>query len=111
VLFSLLIFGLLSPIAMTMISTSMNAMIYSSIESDEQYKEKRLDYIIIREIPLGVGRIIGVFIFLAMQVYYDIDQLLTISFSFFPIVYVVMVPFLYSVWKTKKSSNPVQVIE
>jgi len=103
VLFSLLIFGLLSPIAMTMISTSMNAMIYSSIESDEQYKEKRLDYIIIREIPLGVGRIIGVFIFLAMQVYYDIDKLLTVSFSFFPIVYVIMVPFLYSVWKTKKS--------
>lgn len=96
---SLVIFGILSPIAMNMISTSMNAMIYESIERDPDYKEKRLDYIIIREIPLGVGRIIGVVLFLAMRKYFDLEALLPISFSIFPIVYVIMIPTLYFIWK------------
>jgi YQGE family putative transporter len=99
VLISLIIFGIVSPVAMNMINTSMNAMIYESIEKDPQYKEKRLDYIIIREIPLGFGRIIGIFIFLAMRKYFDIEQLLHVSFSFFPIVYVLMIPALYFIWK------------
>jgi YQGE family putative transporter len=99
VLFSLIIFGIISPVAMNMITTSMNTMIYESIERDPQYKEKRLDYIIIREIPLGVGRIIGVFLFLAMKKYFDIEHLLPLSFSLFPIVYVVMIPILYYIWK------------
>lgn len=96
---SLVIFGILSPIAMNMISTSMNAMIYESIERDPDYKEKRLDYIIIREIPLGVGRIIGVVLFLTMRKYFDLEALLPISFSIFPIVYVIMIPTLYFIWK------------
>ncbi|MDP4172051.1 MAG: MFS transporter [Bacillota bacterium] len=99
VLISLIIFGIVQPVASNMINTSMNAMIYESIEKDPQYKEKRLDYIIIREIPLGVGRIIGVFIFLAMRKYFNIEQLLPISFSVFPIVYVLMVPSLYFIWR------------
>lgn len=102
---SLIIFGLLSPIAMNMISTSMNAMIYESIERDPDYKEKRLDYIIIREIPLGVGRIIGVVLFLTMRKYFDLEALLPISFSIFPIVYVIMIPTLYFIWK-KPTERP-----
>ncbi|MEH7349580.1 MFS transporter [Gottfriedia acidiceleris] len=98
-LISLIIFGIISPVAMNMINTSMNAMIYESIERDPNYKNKRLDYIIIREIPLGIGRIIGVFIFLIMGKYFDFDSLLPISFSFFPIIYVVMIPILYLIWK------------
>ncbi|PLR95890.1 MFS transporter [Bacillus sp. T33-2] len=95
---SLVIFGILSPIAMNMIGTSMNAMIYESIERDPDYQEKRLDYIIIREIPLGVGRIIGVVLFLSMRKYFDLEALLPISFSIFPIVYVLMIPTLYFIW-------------
>lgn len=98
ILLSLVIFGIVSPVAMNMITTSMNAMIYESIEKDPEYKKKRLDYIIIREIPLGVGRIIGVFMFLAMRKYFDFEQLLPISFGFFPIVYVIMIPALYYIW-------------
>lgn len=98
VFISLVIFGLLSPIAMNMIGTSMNAMIYESIERDPDYQEKRLDYIIIREIPLGVGRIIGVVLFLIMRKYFDLEALLPISFSIFPIVYVIMIPTLYLIW-------------
>ncbi|MEH7436845.1 MFS transporter [Neobacillus drentensis] len=102
VLFSLVVFGIISPVAMNMITTSMNAMIYESIEKDPLYKERRLDYIIIREIPLGVGRIIGVFLFLAMRKYFDFEQLLPVSFSLFPIVYVIMIPALYFIWKKPK---------
>lgn len=99
VILSLIIFAVIQPVAMNMINTSMNAMIYSSIEKDPQYKVRRLDYIIIREIPLGVGRIIGVLIFLLMRKYLNMEQLLPISFSLFPIIYVIMVPTLYWIWK------------
>ncbi|MFY4774771.1 MFS transporter [Metabacillus sp. RGM 3146] len=99
VLISLIIFAIIQPVAGNMINTSMNAMIYASIERDPDYKNRRLDYIIIREIPLGVGRIIGVIFFLTMRKYLNIDHLLPISFSIFPIVYVLMIPTLYIVWK------------
>lgn len=102
VFISLIIFGLFSPVSMNMINTSMNAMIYESIEKDSNYQEKRLDYIIIREIPLGFGRILGVILFLTMKNYFNIEQLLPISFSIFPIVYVIMIPTLYFIWKKPK---------
>lgn len=101
VFISLIVFGIIQPLASNMINTSMNAMIYASIEMDPDYKDKRLDYIIIREIPLGIGRAIGVFIFLAMRKYFNIDDLLPISFSFFPFVFVLMIPTLYVVWRKK----------
>jgi MFS transporter, YQGE family, putative transporter len=109
VLIALMIFGVFSPIATTMINTSMNAMIYEAIERDAQYREKRLDYIIIREIPLGVGRIIGIFLFLAMKRYFDLEQLLPISFSLFPMVYVIMIPTLYFIWIKEKQRKTVKV--
>lgn len=102
---SLVIFAIIQPVAMNMISTSMNAMIYASIEKDPLYKERRLDYIIIREIPLGIGRIIGVFLFLGMRKYFAIEQLLPISFSLFPIVYVLMIPVLYFIWKGENANH------
>lgn len=105
VLISLIIFGIVSPVAMNMIGTSMNAMIYEAIEKDPQYKEKRLDYIIIREIPLGVGRMIGVFLFLTMRKYFDIEQLLPLSFSLFPVGYVIMIPSLYFIWRKRKEGS------
>ncbi|WP_419881527.1 MFS transporter [Peribacillus sp. B-H-3] len=99
VLISLIIYAVIQPVAGNMINTSMNAMIYASIERDPDYKNRRLDYIIIREIPLGIGRIIGVTLFLIMRKYLNSDNLLPISFSLFPIVYVLMIPTLYMVWK------------
>jgi MFS transporter, YQGE family, putative transporter len=99
---TLVLFAIIQPVSMNMISTSMNAMIYASIEKDPEYKEKRLDYIIIREIPLGIGRILGVAMFLAMRQYFDLERLLPVSFSIFPLVYLVMIPSLYFIWKKPK---------
>ncbi|MED1203390.1 MFS transporter [Heyndrickxia acidicola] len=103
----LIVFSIIQPVAMNMITTSMNTMIYESIEKDPQYKDKRLDYIIIREIPLGIGRIIGVFLFLALRKYFNIEQLLPVSFSLFPIVYVFMIPALYFIWKKPLREAPI----
>lgn len=108
VFLSLIFFGVFSPIAMNMINTSMNAMIYEAIEKDVNYQQKRLDYIIIREIPLGVGRIIGVFLFLTMKNYFNLEQLLPISFSIFPIVYVIIIPILYLIWVEPKGRKKVK---
>jgi MFS family permease len=102
---TLVLFAIIQPVSTNMISTSMNAMIYASIEKDPQYIEKRLDYIIIREIPLGIGRIIGVTLFLVMRHYFDLEKLLPVSFSFFPVVYVVMIPTLYFIWKKPKRES------
>lgn len=101
VILGLIIFGIMQPVATNLINTSMNAMIYASIEKDPDYQKKRLDYIIIREIPLGVGRIFGVLLFLWMRRYLDFDQLLPVSFSLFPIVYVLMIPLLIFIWRKK----------
>jgi MFS transporter, YQGE family, putative transporter len=64
-----------SPIAMNMIGTCMNAMIYESNEKDAKYQEKRHDYMIIREVPLGIGRIIGLVLFLTIRKYFDMEEL------------------------------------
>lgn len=42
---------------------------------------------------------IGVVLFLTMRKYFDLEALLPISFSIFPIVYVLMIPTLYLIWK------------
>jgi MFS transporter, YQGE family, putative transporter len=91
----LIIFVLIKPVALNMINTAMNSMIYASIEKDPLYKKLRLDYITIREIPLGVGRMIGVLIFLGMRDFFDLEELLPVSFSLFPVVYLAMIPVLY----------------
>ncbi|WP_044749159.1 MFS transporter [Bacillus alveayuensis] len=99
----LILFVLVKPVALNMINTTMNTMIYASIEKDPLYEKMRLDYITIREVPLGVGRMIGVFIFLGMKNYFDLDRLLPVSFSLFPVIYLMMVPVLYMIWHKKDS--------
>jgi YQGE family putative transporter len=103
----LILFVLVKPVALNMINTTMNTMIYASIEKDPLYEKLRLDYITIREIPLGIGRIIGVFIFLGMKNYFDLERLLPISFSLFPVVYLAMIPVLYMLWHKKRPSKEI----
>lgn len=91
-LITLLIFGMLSTIAFKMLTTSMNVMIYEAIDRDKDYEERRLDYIIIREIPLGIGRVIGVLFFLVIREFFEMDKILTVSFIVFPFMYVAITP-------------------
>jgi MFS transporter, YQGE family, putative transporter len=104
-LVSLLVFVLIKPIALNMINTTMNTMIYASIEKDPLYKKLQLDYITIREIPLGIGRIIGIFLFLGMKRYFDFDQLLPVSFSLFPVVYLLAIPVLHMIWNKESTKK------
>ncbi|MDP4083204.1 MAG: MFS transporter [Bacillota bacterium] len=104
---TLVLFAFIQPISMNMIGTSMSALIYASIEKDPEYRVKRLDYIIIRELPLGFGRIIGIFLFLIMRNNFQLDRLLPVSFSSFSIVYLLMVPSLYVIWRNRKQSKEV----
>lgn len=101
VLFGLVLFILVKPIASNMIGTTMNAFIYAAIEKDPDYDKRRLDYIVVREIPLGIGRIIGILIFLWMRNLYELEVLLAKAFSIFPIFYVLMIPIIYFAWKNK----------
>ncbi|PLR75867.1 hypothetical protein CU633_18475 [Bacillus sp. V3-13] len=102
-LLTLILFTILKPITSNMIYISMNALLYEAIEKDPQYKEKRLDYIIIREIPLGVGRMLGVGIFLWMRSTFEIQDLLSTSFAVFPVIYIIMIPLLYLIWNKKSN--------
>ncbi|MDE8564766.1 MFS transporter [Anoxybacillus rupiensis] len=95
---SLMWFVLMKPISLNMMNTTMNALIYAAIEKDPCYKQMQLDYITVREIPLGLGRMAGVFIFFMMRNYLDFDRLLPVSFSLFPLIYVGMIPVLYLIW-------------
>lgn len=102
---ALAIYGMVSTIAINMYSTPLNTMIYEAIERDKDYEKRKLDYIIIREIPLGIGRMIGVLLFLFIRNHFDMDVVLPISFALFPFVYVLMIPWINSIWGKKNQSN------
>ncbi|WP_027416974.1 hypothetical protein [Aneurinibacillus terranovensis] len=98
----LIIFGAAYHIAKNMMSTNLDAWTYASIELDKHFQERRLDYIIVREIPLGIGRKIGVGVFFLIRAMFPIHSLLTYSFFFFPFVYVIMAPYLTKIWKKER---------
>lgn len=103
---TLIIYMFAKSISMNMIQTSMNALIYDAIESDPNYKKKRLDYVIIREIPLGLGRLLGIVIFIKIQQIFPLDEVIPISFSIFPVSYVLMIPLLYYI-SNKIAEKPI----
>ncbi|WP_139488027.1 MFS transporter [Brevibacillus dissolubilis] len=95
----LVVFSILHPLAKNMLTTSIGSWTYAAIESDPDYDRRRLDYIVVREIPLGLGRIIGVLLFLWMRETFAQASLLTVSFTVFPLVFVLMIPILIKIWK------------
>lgn len=107
----LIIFSILYPLSRNMISTTMSAWMYAAIETDTLYKQRRLDYIVVREIPLGLGRIIGVLLFLLMREVLATNLLLSSSFLVFPMVFVLMIPILSKVWKEERTQQPDAVVK
>ncbi|KEO84977.1 hypothetical protein EL26_02980 [Tumebacillus flagellatus] len=106
---ALVIYTVLSNVGMNLITQSFYAWTYASFEKDPQYAARRLDYVVIREIPLGVGRTIGLVVFLILQ-YYVQGNVLAVSFAVFGSVFILMVPLLRSIWmEKKKAPRPAEV--
>ncbi|MBL0385096.1 MFS transporter [Tumebacillus sp. ITR2] len=109
VFMALVFYTILSNVGMNLISTSFYAWTYASFEKDPDYEARRLDYVVIREIPLGVGRSLGLLVFLVLQ-YYVQGNVLAVSFAVFGSVFVLMIPLLRSIWtEKKKTPKPARV--
>lgn len=102
---ALIVYTVLSNVGMNLITTSFYAWTYASFEKDPEYEARRLDYVVIREIPLGVGRSIGLLVFFLLQ-YYVQGNVLAVSFAIFGSVFVLMLPLLKAIWSEKKSQFP-----
>ncbi|MFX3625104.1 MAG: MFS transporter [Ectobacillus sp.] len=94
-------YAVLSAVSLNLINTTLHVWMYASIEADPHYRERRLDYVIIREIPLGIGRSIGVALFFLLQAYFTAEKILPISFALFGSVFLLLVPSLNKIWGVK----------
>ena len=102
---SLVGYTLVSAVGLNMISITFNAWTYAAIEKDPAYAARRLDYVVIREIPLGIGRSLGIVFFLALQAYVA-QGALEVSFAAFGTVYLLMIPVLKRIWTNKSAPAP-----
>ncbi|MGZ4032425.1 MAG: MFS transporter, partial [Tumebacillaceae bacterium] len=100
----LVAYTVLSTLGMNLISTTFYAWTYASIEKDPEYANRRLDYIVVREIPLGVGRSAGIFFFLAMQWTVGVGASLGVTFALFGSVFMLMIPLVARIWRGERSS-------
>ncbi|WP_019243167.1 MULTISPECIES: MFS transporter [Bacillus] len=100
---TLVIYAVLSVIGLNMMNTTMNAWMYASIEFDPKFEERRLDYIVVREIPVGLGRIMGIALFFIMNALFDAEKILPISFALFGSVFIFLIPALRKIWNNHHS--------
>ncbi|WP_042350973.1 MFS transporter [Bacillus massiliigorillae] len=94
----LVIYAVLSVIGFNLMNTTLNAWMYASIEFDKKFEERRLDYIVVREIPLGLGRMMGIGLFFLMYAFFDDEKILPISFALFGSIFVFLIPALRKIW-------------
>jgi Major Facilitator Superfamily. len=101
---SLVIYALTSTIGLNLIYTIFDSWTYASIEADIEYEKRRLDYIVIREIPLGTGRLLGIVLFLLLQTYFQ-NRILSISFSLFGSIFLLLIPALKKIWLQERITH------
>ncbi|WP_394789463.1 MFS transporter [Rhodoferax sp.] len=94
----LVLYGIASAIGMNTINTCEIAWSYAAIESAPDYDQHKLDYIVVREIPLGIGRMLGVGLFLLLNSQFA-SQVLSLGFVLFGTVYLALVPALRRIWQ------------
>lgn len=94
----LVAYGIASAIGMNTITTCEMAWSYAAIESAPDYAEHKLDYIVVREIPLGLGRMVGVGVFWVLHSQFE-NQVLALGFALFGAVYLALVPALRRIWQ------------
>jgi len=95
---SLVAYGVASAIGFNLITTSLMAWSYAAIESAPDYAQNKLDYIVVREIPLGAGRMAGIALFLVLHAAFP-TQVLSIAFVLFSAVYLALLPALQRIWQ------------
>lgn len=100
---TLVLYAVLSVVGLNLINTTLNAWMYASIEYDKKFEERRLDYIIVREIPLGLGRMIGIGLFFIMSAFFTDENILPISFALFGSVYIFLIPALRKIWHEQQA--------
>ncbi|MDP4086725.1 MAG: MFS transporter [Bacillota bacterium] len=103
----LVIYSIFSSIGNNIINTTLDVWTYASIEKDPKYHARRLDYIIIREIPLGIGRMAGIVFFLLLNTFFSKEKILSISFGFFGVLFILLVPLLRKIWRQPNESKPI----
>lgn len=94
----LVIYAVLSVIGLNLMNTTLNAWMYASIEYDPKFEERRLDYIVVREIPLGLGRMMGIGLFFVLYAIFDSELVLPVSFAIFGSLFVFLIPALRKIW-------------
>lgn len=94
----LVVYGVASAIGMNTITTCEMAWSYAAIESAPDYAQHKLDYVVVREIPLGIGRMVGVGLFFLLNSQFE-SQVLTLGFVLFGAVYLALVPALQRIWQ------------
>lgn len=105
---TLAMYAILSVVGLNLINTTLNAWMYASIEFDKKFEERRLDYIVVREIPLGIGRMMGIGLFFLMNAIFDGELVLPISFALFGSVFVFLIPALQRIWKVDQTQSTTQ---
>ncbi|MBC7681744.1 MAG: hypothetical protein H7172_05375 [Ferruginibacter sp.] len=101
----LVVYGVASAIGMNTITTCEMAWSYAAIESAPDYAQHKLDYVVVREIPLGIGRMVGVGLFLLLNSQFE-SQVLTLGFVLFGAVYLALVPALRKIWQPPHQTLP-----
>jgi hypothetical protein len=67
---ALIVFAILNSVGVSWFQISFSAASLSVIDGAFEGKKRRLEYLAIRELPLGIGRVVGLLLFLGAQKIY-----------------------------------------
>jgi len=85
---------LVSGVAQPAFGTPINSKMYEVIERDPDFTHKRLDYIIAREIPLGIGRTLGLALFMLLNDIWSGESFMLIALVVLTGIYLVVYPLM-----------------
>lgn len=90
----LVVFGIVTSISQNAVGIPFISMTYEAIEADPSYREKRLDYIIAREIPLGAGRMLSLGCFIWIGQSLSDASILSITLAVLGCFHLFVLPFM-----------------
>jgi MFS transporter, YQGE family, putative transporter len=72
---SLLVYAVLNMVGVTWFQVVFGALGFEVVERAREYRKRKLEYLAVRELPLAVGRILGLFLFMFSQSRFGEDGL------------------------------------